>query len=261
MIKLIASDIDGTLVVEGTNHINQEVFDVILKLKEKGVYFAAASGRQAPSIEHLFEPIKDRIFYLAENGAYVGSYGRILFTTPLDRRVVRDLICESRRVEGCSIVLGAPRISYTDTRDHEFVDWMEKGYNMKIKRVEDVLDLEEDVVKVSFYRTDRIEELLTTVMPRYEGIVKYTISGDPWLDCTAPGVNKGSAIRLLQESLGISKEETMAFGDQLNDIEMMGQAYHSYAVGNARKEVKEAARYVADTNVNDGVLKVLKSLL
>lgn len=62
MIKLIASDIDGTLVADGTDRLNPEIFQVILKLKEKGIQFAAASGRQWVSIERLFEPVKERIF-------------------------------------------------------------------------------------------------------------------------------------------------------------------------------------------------------
>ena len=53
----------------------------------------------------------------------------------------------------------------------------------------------------------------------------------------------------------------MSFGDQLNDIEMLNRAYYSFAIGNARPEVKKAARFQADTNVNDGVLKVLKLLV
>ena len=81
------------------------------------------------------------------------------------------------------------------------------------------------------------------------------------MDCMAPEINKGAAVRTLQESLGIAPEETMAFGDQMNDIEMLGRAYYSFAVGNARAEVKKAARFQADRNVNDGVLKVLKLLL
>ncbi len=81
------------------------------------------------------------------------------------------------------------------------------------------------------------------------------------MDCMRPGTNKGEAVKLLQESLSITPEETMAFGDQLNDIEMLNQAYYSFAVGNARKEVKEAARFQTDTNLNQGVLKILKLLL
>ena len=53
----------------------------------------------------------------------------------------------------------------------------------------------------------------------------------------------------------------MAFGDQLNDLEMLGQAYYSFAVANARPEVREAARFQADANEEDGVLKILKLLL
>ena len=74
-------------------------------------------------------------------------------------------------------------------------------------------------------------------------------------------MNKGAAVRLLQESLGISQKETMVFGDQMNDIEMLERAYYSFAVANAREEVKRAARFEADSNVNHGVLKVLKQLL
>ena len=59
------------------------------------------------------------------------------------------------------------------------------------------------------------------------------------MDCMAPGINKGQAVKLLQESLGISPKETMVFGDQMNDIEMLQQAYYSFAVGNARPEFSD----------------------
>ena len=74
-------------------------------------------------------------------------------------------------------------------------------------------------------------------------------------------MNKGQAVKRIQESLEIRPEETMAFGDQLNDIEMLQQAYYSFAVANAREEVRKLARFQADSNKNDGVLKVLKQLL
>ena len=74
-------------------------------------------------------------------------------------------------------------------------------------------------------------------------------------------VNKGQAVKCLQESLGILPEETVVFGDQLNDLEMLNQAYYSFAVANAREEVRRAARFQADSNVRDGVLKVLRQLI
>ena len=75
MIKLIASDIDGTLLPEGTDRINREIFDVILKLKEQGIIFAAASGRQYNSIYELFQPVAHEMIFICENGAYVNCRG------------------------------------------------------------------------------------------------------------------------------------------------------------------------------------------
>ena len=72
MIKLIVTDIDGTLVPDGANEVNPQLYDQILRLREAGIQFAAASGRQWRSIERLFEPGKEKIFYISDNGAYVG---------------------------------------------------------------------------------------------------------------------------------------------------------------------------------------------
>ena len=63
MIKLVVSDVDGTLVKDGTLEINPEYMDVIKKLRKKGVYFAVCSGRQYSSESQLFAPVKDQIFF------------------------------------------------------------------------------------------------------------------------------------------------------------------------------------------------------
>ena len=97
MIKLIASDIDGTLVKDGEHELNPEFFDVILKLREKGIQFAAASGRQWASIETIFEPIKEKVFYLADNGAYVGCHGRNLFLNTIERETALEMVEEIGR--------------------------------------------------------------------------------------------------------------------------------------------------------------------
>ena len=98
-------------------------------------------------------------------------------------------------------------------------------------------------------------------LEEFKDILQISCAGDVWLDCMAKNVNKGHAVKVIQDSLGIKPEETMAFGDQLNDIEMLQQAYYSFAVANARDEVKKAARFQADSNVNQGVLKILQNLL
>lgn len=261
MIKLIVSDIDGTLLEDGGNKINPEVFDAILKLRSQGIQFAAASGRQWASIEQVFDPVKEKIFYLSDNGAYIGCHGRNLFLNTVDRQVVMDMVHDVRLRDDLEVMVSGPDVVYMETKDQSFVDWMVEGYKFRVKVVEDLTKVEDQFIKVSVYKKEAVEAATADLRERYGDKLKMTISGDMWMDCMAKGVNKGEAIKVLQESLEILPEETMAFGDQLNDIEMLKRAYYSFAIGNARPEVKKAARFQADTNVNDGVLKILKLLI
>jgi hypothetical protein len=89
--------------------------------------------------------------------------------------------------------------------------------------------------------------------------LQVTVSGEIWLDITAKGANKGVAIKALQEKLGINFDETMVFGDYLNDLEMMEVAYHSYAMENAHEDLKKVARFTAKSNDENGVVEVIKS--
>lgn len=260
MIKLIVSDIDGTLLEDGQHTLNPELFEVIRKLRENGLQFAAASGRQWGSIETVFEPVKEKIFYLSDNGAYVGCHGRQLFVNTIDRELVKDMVRDIRAA-GLDVMISGPDVVYLDTPNEEFYRWLVDGYKFRVKRVEDILQVEDQFIKVSAYKQTDVEGATKALREKYQDKLKITISGDMWMDCMATGVNKGVAVKLLQESLDILPEETMAFGDQMNDIEMLESVYYSFAIGNARPEVKKVARFEADTNVNDGVLKILKLLL
>ena len=262
MIKLIVSDIDGTLVRDGENQVNPELFDVIMRLKrEKGIHFAAASGRQAASIEYTFRPIKKEIFYLAENGSYLGCWGRNLFLYPMERGLACRLAADIRSDPRLEVLVSGSKRAYLETKDEGLAAWLREGYHFDVVRVDDVTQVDDEIIKVSAYCSQGIQEAAAYLRERYGSQMKMTISGDMWMDCMASEVNKGEAVRTLQESLNILPRETMVFGDQLNDIEMLGRAYFSFAVGNAREEVKKAARFQADSNVNGGVIKILKLLL
>ena len=241
MIKLIVSDIDGTLLKDGGNELNPELFDVILKLRKQGMQFAAATGRQWVSIERVFDPVN-------------------LYLNTVDSRLILEMTREIRDL-GLTPMISGPDVVYLDERDQEVSDWMVNGYKYRVEQVKDLMQVQGPFIKVSAYCPSNVDSITKDLRAKYQDRLKIAISGDMWMDCMALGVNKGEAVKLLQESLGISPKETMVFGDQMNDIEMMGQAYYSFAVGNARPEVKAAARFQADRNVEDGVLKVLKLLI
>lgn len=262
MIKLIVSDIDGTLLRDGENKVNPELFDIIMRLKrEKNIHFAAASGRQVTSIEYTFKPIQKEIFYVAENGSYLGCLGRTLFLYPIERKLADALVLDIRSNPDLEVMVSGSKGSYLETKNQEFIDWMRYGYRYNIIQVKDVTTVNDEIIKVAVYKKQDIQTATKYLYDKYEKQLKMTLSGDMWMDCMREGVNKGEAVKTLQESLHVLPEETMVFGDQMNDIEMLKRAYYSFAVGNAREEVKAVARFQADTNVNDGVIKILKTLL
>ena len=191
----------------------------------------------------------------------MGCHGRNLFLNPIDRETVMDIVRDVRRMEDLEVMLSGPDVVYLETEKQEFIDWLVEGYQFRVKQVPDLTKVDSQFIKVSIYRETEVEEYTRELREKYKDRFKITIAGDMWMDCMKPGINKGQAVKLLQDSLEIKPEETMAFGDQLNDIEMLEQAYYSFAVGNARPEVKATARFQTDTNVNDGVLKILKLLV
>lgn len=260
MIKLIVSDIDGTLVEDGGSSLDPRIYDVILKLKEKGIYFAAASGRHATGIEHIFEPIRDKIFYIGGNGSYLGCYGRELYLEEYKQELASDILSDMKAA-GLDILVDCAGCAYTDSKNPEFVDWMLNGYHFRLKQIEDLRQLAVPIVKIAACRMSGIVGYEGPLIAKYGKDLKVTLSGEQWIDTMAPGVNKGKAVKILQESLDIRPEETVAFGDQLNDIEMLKQAYYSFAVANGRPEAKAAARFLADSNVNGGPLKIMKLFL
>lgn len=261
MIKLIVSDVDGTLAEDGSPSLNPELFEVILKLREKGLQVVIASGRPWASVQNAFLPVKEKIFYVSNNGAYVGCYGRCLYAYAIERDIVNRIISKVRTHPDLELVYAGVNGDYVETKNEELCRWLVDSYKFNLNRVDDLMAVDEPCVKISIYKPEGIEEAAGDIYEEFKDEVKMACAGDMWMDCMAREVNKGRAVKTIQESLGITPEETMAFGDQLNDIEMLDRAYYSFAVANAREEVRKAARFQADANVNNGVLKILKQLL
>lgn len=261
MIKLVASDIDGTLLEEGSNQLNPELYDVIRKLKEKDILFAAASGRPYSSIRAVFGPIEHDMIFISENGANVVCRGYEIFSAPLNKKDALDLISFARSMPDFHIVASTTGPAYLEDKDEVFHDWLINGYKMDIQIVDDILAEGVDFIKIALFRREGVAEIAPEIAAQWKERFNVVVSGDCWIDFMDYAADKGHAIQSIQNYLHISKEETMAFGDNHNDIGMMNSAGSSYAVESAKDAVKEAAKYVTDSAEDDGVLKVLKTLL
>lgn len=262
MIKLIASDIDGTLLIEGTDKINPEIFEVIKKLKEKGIIFAAASGRQYGSIRKLFAPVKDDIIFITDNGSSVFCRGHEMYASIMDRVLLEEVVKKIRTLPECYIVISDRKGEcYLEQENEGLDDFLINGYHYDVHHVEDVLKEPIEINKCSIYKKNGITELAQEFIEKYKGRLNVTLAGDIWLDFMNPEADKGTALKTIQKTMRILPEETMAFGDNMNDLGMLRTAGESYAVENAVEAVKAEAKHIAGKNTEDGVLKVLKKLL
>lgn len=263
MIRLIATDIDGTLVKESTSDLYPELFQAIKEWTDAGNYFCLASGRQYYSIRHMFEPVADRVIYLAENGAHVRYGQKDILVKIIERHYVEELMMQLRTYYGeCDTVISSNEGSLLETKDPEFVKLIAEGYGNKYRLVEDVLKENADIIKIAIYREGSIRKLGEEVLiPAWQDRLKTCMAGEEWVDFMDASVDKGNALKVIQQHFGIDKSETMAFGDNDNDIGLLQAAEESYAVENARESLKVQAKHICPSYQEKGVYHVIENLI
>lgn len=257
MIKLIASDMDGTLL-NSKGNLPEDFDKVADKLINKGVVLVAASGRQYYTLKNTFSNIKDDMVFLAENGAYVVYKNKELYSSIISKEEVIKIIESSRGIPGVDIVLCGKNGAYIENTEERFLTEVKKYYH-KYEVVESLLEAKDEFMKVSLFDSLGAAENSNKVMsPLWGEKYKVTVSGKDWLDLINKDANKGNSLKVIQKLLNIDKNETMVFGDYFNDVEMLQEAYHSYAMMNAPEGVKKHSRFLAKTNDEDGVMRVIK---
>lgn len=236
-ISLLASDIDGTLLLDGATCIDPEIFAQIRRLKEKGLPFCAASGRQYSSLRRLFAPVADDIFYLCENGAISYRDGVPVDKTPMDRGLCEHLIREIIARKECEVLISGADTSYLIPKHPDIVDRMRffTGNNVCVVKKTD--DIEEDIIKVSAFCGDGAISAEPELALQWRGHFNVAIAGEQWLDFTL--ANKGTGLEALCRALKIPMEEVMAFGDNYNDLPMLQRVGRPYLMAGAAEALLE----------------------
>ena len=258
MIKFIATDMDGTLL-NSNNEIHADFYPMFQSLKEKDIIFAAASGRQYYNLLERSKDIKDDMMFIAENGTFVVYKGKELIVNSLEKNIAKELIEIGRTIPNSYVILCGKNSAYIESHDERLIKQTAKYYE-RYKIVEDLTSIDDDILKVTICDFNGSENNSNNYFDEYRDKVQITVSGEIWLDIVAKGINKGVAINEIQNLLNIDYKETMVFGDYLNDLEMMSSAYHSYAMANAHDTLKKAARFIAKSNDENGVIQAIKSV-
>ena len=119
MVKLIASDLDGTILRKGAQSVEPSTIKAIEQLVNKGMYFAPASGRQIVSLKRLFEPVSDKLVYIAENGALCEYKGEVIAKTPMDRKLALEIIEDVYEQPDCEVLISGQHTAYIKPKTEE----------------------------------------------------------------------------------------------------------------------------------------------
>jgi hypothetical protein len=255
MIKFIASDLDGTILQNKAQSVDDETLGLIGRLLDKGVLFAPASGRQIESLRKLFDPVADRLVYISENGAYVKYGEHVINKMAIDRKLALEMMQDVDDTPDCEFLVSGEHYAYIRPKTEFFRNRMTRVVNYETITIESFEDIQEDIIKVAVCDVSGIVHSKEHFYEKWGSVASVAVSGELFLDMTAPGVNKGEAIRKIREYFGLGFDECMAFGDNYNDVEMLENVGYSYAMDNAADEIKGHARFC--TGLVKDVLKTL----
>lgn len=258
MIKLIVSDMDGTLLNQ-KGKIDKEFFEVFKKLMEMDIKFVVASGRQYYKLIANFEDVSNNIIYIAENGTMVVYKGEELYSVVINKRYVEEIIRDCKDIPGVFLVLCGKNSAYIINPPSEDVLAEVEKYYARYTIVDNLENIEDEVIKIAVLDTKGASSNSNKYLyPKWKDKIAVSVSGEIWLDLYNKEANKGIALKLIQDKFKITKEETMVFGDYFNDVEMLKEAYYSYAMENAPDGVKKHANFIASSNTEKGVIKAIK---
>ena len=263
--KMIVLDLDDTLLQEdGT--ISPRTKQALMEAQEMGVKVVLASGRPTFAMRHIAEELS-----LSTYGSYILSFngGKIIncktseeiFSSTLSTEEAHSLFDISRR-EGVFIHTYVGDEIFTEN-ENPYTDIESAITGLPVKIVEDFKKaISEPVVKALMVEEP---EKLKAVEAKLQNELNESFSvmrSKPYfLEFTEYGVTKGTSLNQLINVLGITRDEVIAMGDSYNDLAMIEFAGLGVAMGNAPDDIKEKSDFVTDTNMNDGVAKVVEEFI
>lgn len=258
MIKLIASDMDGTLLDENSN-LPQNFYDTLNKLNKNNKKFVIASGRSYRSLEEIFTPYCNQLYFICDNGSYIVEPGKEPIVSIIPKDTVINIIHECEKIPNIYVILCGMKHSYYKPCSNEIETQIFSYYNLQKKAVSDLTSVNDDIFKIAIYDTMGSKDNSFKILnPLFGKDYKVVVSGDKWVDINNKHINKGAALKKIQEDYGISYDETMAFGDFYNDIELLQNAKYSFVMENANEDMKQYGNFIAESNKNNGVIKAIE---
>ena len=268
MIKLIAIDMDGTLLNE-KKHIDKAQKEAIHEAIEAGIKIVLCTGRPLYGILPFYEELG--LSELDSEGYVILNNGCSIHKTK-DWELIDQVNFTSDDIDYLYKFSEGYDINFTLVNDYYYFNIDDRkptdelitdaGFvfsditNISLKEAKNG---KHKIIKIMFLGNPNI---MANFQKENENILKDKYSGvlsQPYVYEILPkGNNKGTGLKKLAKKLGIKQEEIMAIGDGNNDIEMFEYANYSVAMENGTELAKKAAKYETDSNENDGVAKAIR---
>ena len=268
-IRMVAMDMDGTLLLpDGT--ISPRAARALVGCEERGIQVILASGRSFFNIRAYYKQLGLKSPMLSVNGVRgdASCMGPLIFDSFLPEAVTRAILP----------ILRAEKVHFDlftryDIYD-EFLDAHFNFHNVPELVLED--GMRHEIIVEQPRRTDvegapcaykliamsrDVDKLARIRAALQDFPVDIASSGWDNLEIIQPGINKGTGLARLAAHYGIAREQVMAFGDYWNDAEMLEWAGESFAMENAVPEIRARAKYIAPSNAEDGVARIIEELL
>lgn len=266
MYKLVAIDIDGTLLNDN-KELTKETKRAINVATKLGVKVVITTGRIIQSVKELIEELGlegEEEYVIANNGCtiYNTKDYSLVYEKSLKDKNLKEVYKKYKRKETVIEVHTLNGILTEDISEHEHQ--INRYPDMEVLQKDFQKDKIEDqkLVKILVKGDERYIEELTKVVPR-ELHEKYAVvrSLDHLLEFMYKGSSKAKGLEVLGEILGIKREEIIAIGDGINDLEMIEYAGLGVAMGNAKEEVKKAANFITKSNEENGVAYTIEKFI
>ncbi|NQK46185.1 HAD family hydrolase [Streptococcus suis] len=270
MIKLIATDMDGTFL-DGQGSFDRKRFSSVLeKLAEKQIPFVIASGNGMGRLLQLCQGFEDRLIFVADNGAHVYQNGKTMIRRAIQQEEVEAIL---HFFKGCwadvclmlsnekNIYMQAGAGQPFEGTDLPIEPAQMAAFQSRVTYLDDLsaYPISEPIYKVGLWVPEaRVESITEGFNQAFKGQLVAVTSGYGSIDILPQGIHKAWGLKQVLTCLDIEPEQVMAFGDSDNDIEMLNYVGYSYAMENATDKVKAVAKYMAPSHLEAGVLQVIE---
>lgn len=260
-IKLIAVDMDGTLLND-RKELPPAFLPLAEKLLARGIILVIASGRQYYNLLTYFAAYRDRFYFISDNGSLIYHRGEVIYKQEIPAKDISEITSAlNQNLPGCLPILCGAGSAYilAEEDNPEFLH-NARMYHQRLKTVAAFSEAltRDKIGKIAIYDLTDAETGPYPYFRTHFPHLNIALSGQHWIDIMQTDVSKGSAIEFLQQKLGITSSQTMAFGDYLNDCELLQHAHNSYAMAGAHPKLKKISRFTAPSNNDGGVVTILQ---